>query len=38
LLDPKLPDHLKHRYPLARAWREPDGALDDFTNRQLLAA
>jgi hypothetical protein len=24
--------------PLATAWRQLDGALDDFTNRQLLAA
>ena len=38
LLDPKLPDHLKRRSPLATAWRQLDGALDDFTNRQLLAA
>ena len=38
LLDPKLPDHLKQRNPLATAWRQLDDALDDFTNRQLLAA
>jgi hypothetical protein len=38
LLDPKLPDHLKRRNALATAWRQLDGALDDFTNRQLLAA
>jgi hypothetical protein len=38
LLDPKLPDHLKRRNPLATAWRQLDGALDDFTKRQLLAA
>ena len=38
LLDPKLPDHLKRRIPLATAWRQLDDALDDFTNRQLLAA
>ena len=38
LLDPKLPDHLKRRSPLATAWRKLDGALDDFTNRKLLAA
>lgn len=38
LLDPKLPDDLKRRNPLATAWRQLDGALDDFTNRQLLAA
>ena len=38
LLDPKLPDHLKRRNPLATAWRQLDGALDDFTNRQLPAA
>ena len=38
LLDPKLPDHLKQRNPLATAWRQLDGALDDFTKRQLLAA
>ena len=38
LLDPKRPDHLKRRNPLATAWQQLDGALDDFTNRQLLAA
>jgi hypothetical protein len=38
LLDPKLPVHLRRRNPLATAWRQLDGALDDFTNRQLLAA
>jgi hypothetical protein len=38
LLDPKLPEHLRHRNPLAAAWRQLDAALDDFTNRQLLAA
>ncbi len=38
LLDPKLPNHLKRRSPLATAWRQLDGTLDDFTNRQLLAA
>ena len=38
LLDPKLPNHLKRRSPLATAWRQLDSALEDFTNRQLLAA
>jgi hypothetical protein len=38
LLDPQLPDHPKRRSPLATNWRQLDGALDDFTNRQLLAA
>jgi hypothetical protein len=38
LLDPKLPEELKQRHALAATWRQLDGALDDFTNRQLLAA
>jgi hypothetical protein len=38
LLDPQLPDHPKRRSPLATNWRQLDGALDDFTNRPLLAA
>jgi hypothetical protein len=38
LLDPKLSDHLKRRSPLATTWRQLNSALDDFTNRQLLAA
>ena len=38
VLDPKLPDCLKQRSPLATAWRQLDDALDNFANRQLLAA
>jgi hypothetical protein len=38
VLDPKLPDSLKQHSPLATAWQQLDGALDSFTNRQLLAA
>ena len=38
VLDPKLPDSLKQRSPLATAWRQLDDALDNFANRQLLAA
>jgi hypothetical protein len=38
LLDPKLPDELKQRHMLATAWRQLDGALNDFANRQFLAA
>ena len=33
-----LPDHLKRRSLLATARRQLSGTLDDFTNRQLLAA
>ena len=38
VLDPKLPDPLKQRSPLATAWRQLDNALDNFANCQLLAA
>jgi hypothetical protein len=38
VLDPKLPDCLKQRSPLATAWQRLDEALDNFANRQLLAA
>jgi hypothetical protein len=37
-LDPKPTGHFKRSSPLATAWRQLDGALDDFTKRQLLAA
>jgi hypothetical protein len=36
VLDPKLPDSLKQHSPLAT--RQLDDALDNFANRQLLAA
>jgi len=36
LLDPKLPDHLKRRNPLATAWRHLDGALDELESRFRL--
>ena len=35
VLDPKLPDDLKRRSPLATAWQRLDG---DFAKRSLLAA
>jgi hypothetical protein len=38
VLDPRLPDCLKQRSPLATAWQRLDQALDNFANRQLLAA
>ena len=38
VLDPKLPDDLKRRSPVATAWQRLDGALDDFAKRSLLAA
>jgi hypothetical protein len=38
VLDPQLPDSLKQRSPLAKAWHQLDAALDKFANRQLLAA
>jgi hypothetical protein len=38
VLDPKLPDDLKRRSPLATAWQRLDGALEDFAKRSLLAA
>jgi hypothetical protein len=33
-----IPDHLKRRNTLSTAWRQLDGARDNFTDRQLLAA
>ena len=33
VLDPKLPDSLKQRSPLATAWQQLNVALDDFTSR-----
>ena len=38
LLDPTLPPDLAQRSPLATAWRQLDHALNDFVDRQLLAA
>ncbi len=38
LLDPTLPPDLVQRSDLARAWRQLDHALDEFVDRQLLAA
>jgi hypothetical protein len=38
LLDPTLPPDLAQRTPLAHAWRQLDLALNDFVDRQLLAA
>jgi hypothetical protein len=37
-LDPALPDDLAHRSPLATAWRRLDRELDDYIERQLIAA
>ncbi|MGH9057304.1 MAG: hypothetical protein ACRDYY_15815 [Acidimicrobiales bacterium] len=37
-LDPALPDDLARRSPLATAWRHLDRALEDYVDRQLLAA
>ena len=37
-LDPALPDEITRRSPLAIAWRQLDRALDDYMDRQLLAA
>jgi hypothetical protein len=37
-LDPRLPEHLTRRSPLAQAWRQLDHALDDYITRQLSAA
>ena len=37
-LDPALPDSIARRSPLAAAWRNLDHALDDYIDRQLLAA
>jgi hypothetical protein len=38
LLDPLLPPDLSQRSQLARAWKQLDHALNDFVDRQLLAA
>src|SRR6266852_7481100 len=38
LLDPLVPDDLAKRSPLTTAWRQLDLALNDFVDRQLLAA
>jgi hypothetical protein len=38
LLDPVLPPDLAQRSPLARAWQRLDRALNDFVERQLIAA
>jgi len=37
-LDPRLPDDIARRSPLARAWRQLDRALDDYIDSQLVAA
>lgn len=38
VLDSQLPAPLKRRSPLATAWQQLNSALEDFANRQLLAA
>jgi hypothetical protein len=38
LLDPALPADVRHRSPLAMAWRTFDRALDDYVDRQIAAA
>jgi len=37
-LHPGLPDEIALRSPLAQAWRKLDHALDDFIDKQLVAA
>lgn len=37
-LDPRLPDELAKRSPLALAWRQLDRSLDQFINDGLAAA
>jgi hypothetical protein len=37
-LDPRLPEDIARRSPLARAWRQLDHALDDYIDSQLVAA
>lgn len=37
-LDPRLPDELAKRSPLAQAWRKLDTTLDDYITHQLIAA
>jgi len=36
-LDPRIPDEVAARSPLATAWRSLDRALDDFIHAQLIA-
>jgi len=38
LLDPALPEDISRRSPLASAWRGLQRALDEFTERSLVAA
>lgn len=38
ILDPALPEDVARRSPLAKAWRVLERALDDFTERSLVAA
>jgi hypothetical protein len=38
LLDPLLPSDLAQRSPIATAWRQLDLALNEFVDRQLIAA
>jgi len=38
LLDPTIPPDVAHRSPLASGWRQLDHVLNDFVDRQLLAA
>ncbi len=38
LLDPALPPDVAARSPLGMAWRQLDHALDDFIDRQMIAA
>ncbi len=37
-LDPNLPTDIDNRSPLAQAWRKLDHTLDDYINRQIIAA
>ncbi len=37
-LSPRLPPQLSERSPLAIAWRKLDQVLDDFMDRQMIAA
>jgi len=38
ILDPRLPEDIRRRSPLATAWRAFQSALDDFVERSLVAA
>jgi hypothetical protein len=38
ILDPRLPEDIRRRSPLATAWRTLQRALDDFIERSLVAA